>query len=554
MTKVSALNRIVKRVASTKTMGRVIGVDVNKGKILTKSGWFSTIGKDIRYYEVTENDVVVECDGLLTRVKDTASKKAINIQIAYDINIIRGQEEKFILAVYRGDSIQELIEEKIDTWIKEFSRNQFINDVNFIESFYSLKPTLQKFITQKAQEGLGVTIYPYLTLEGEENLDIYKPISDNFFIRVKDFDEEISMKFDIGLEVIDGNDRIKAILNYNRLSNLKAVIQNEIQKYTARNVSLHKFCYELNTTVKQNIIEAIDPILAKEGRRTAYLSLNAEVNRLKIEETPLIKHDTKCEIKDSKEAIKVENRVIMSLFDLGKFRQQNVDNIQRWVYTRLDKIVQDIFFERTRIDLLDTLEDDRIIIKDKLAELAKSIGFNVKHLAFLPDLDELDLLRGFDVESDIQRFKTQDSRVDIELELKIYAKAKKIKDIREYLNDGADKFKNRVQSVALKVVEKTTRELQPAEIYASSFEVKNGIDTKLKTAIADELKQAFQLEDITVNIIFHATKIAKRVHALQSQFPEFLFSVTPFVNGEKIEIKYKVAYKVERVEDLRERF
>ena len=544
----TALDRIIKRVPSAKKMGKVISVDAKTGQILSKSSWFSKIGKDLRHYEVTERNISVECEGLVTKVKDFATKKAINIQVAYDISLIKGSEEKLVLAIYQGDNPTEVIEERLDSWIKEFSKQQLMDDVNFIENFYSLKRDLIRHLTQKASDELGVNLLPYLTLEGEEKLDIHKPKSNNFFIRVKDYDEPISMKFEVGLEVKDGDERIKAILNYNRIPRLEGIIQNEITKFTTHHCTLHEFCYGLNDSVKQKIIRIIDPILAKEGRRTAYLSLSAETERLKIDETPLLTHETKCKIKDSQPEIKVENRVIMNLIDLGKFRQQNVESIQHWVSTRLDKIVQDIFFERTRIDLLDTLDDDRNAIREKLSKVAESIGFEVKHLAFVPDLDELTLLNGFDTESDKENFKTQDSRVDINLELKIYAKVGQIKDVTAFLNDGTEKFKAKVLSEAQKVVERKLREKLPAEIYASSFEVNNSIDIQLKESIAEELHRIFKLEDITVNLIFHANEIAIKVRQLQKEFPSFTFFVTPFVNGEYIKVEYIVAYNVERVD------
>jgi len=524
-------------------------ININNGEVLKSKPLAAGFrGIDLRYYVVSAQNNA-ECEGYVCKVRDIVTRHSINIQVDYDVSCPVGSEEKVASTLCRGDNPKIVLEECIEVYLKEFNRIKRNQDVNFIFSFYSLKEELRQFISNKVKTDTGLDFHPYISIEKEvEKLKTIPLSSDKFPIRVKDYDNDIPIEYKVGLEVVNDDKKVNAILKYNNISSLESILQNEINKVLSKECTLHELCFKFDTEVKPKLVDKINFILEPEGRQISYIKFDLILSDIIVPEAPTFKHTTECEIKDSAQyPIEVQNRVIMNLDDIGKLKRANIDSgkggLEDWLKYTLDKIVQDVFFERTRIDLLYSLEEDKKAIKNRLEEETKKIGFSIRHLAFLPNLKELELLDGFKFDNSTS-YKTKDTRIKIKLNTIINGKVHDFEDIEHYL--GYNKFKEKLLNKAKDIIEQEIREKQPSEIFASAYEGENSIDKVLASKVKKSIEQEFKLtSDTKVSILFLETDLTKRMYALQSKFPEFKVKIKPH-DSNKV-IPYKVSYKIKGV-------
>lgn len=544
MPNINSLDRIIRLIDSTDkptspNEKRII-IDLNNMEILQRPPVFSW-GKDLRYYLVSSQNNV-ECEGLVCKVRDSTKKHAVNIVIDYDVSCPNGSEEYVVKALCNGDNPKIVLETHIERWVKAFNRLKRSQEINLITSFFTERKQLQQYITEQAAQETGLELYPSISLEGEENLEVIKKTSECFPIRVKDFDADISVKYKVGWEVLEDEHKINAILNYNHLSKLHLITRDEVEKFLIRECTLHQLCYEFDQFVKPQLIYNIDQKLIKEGRKIAYIKFELGIHDLIVTETPMIVHDTECKLKDSEASVKVKNRVLMQLDDLGKFRKAKIADLEPWLSFKLDKVVQKVFFERDRIDLLRNLENDKSLIQNYLQKETRKIGYSVQHLAFLPDLEELTLLQGFKIDNK-SSYRTKDNQVKIKVEITIHSKVKSFEGIESYLKDGVDQFKAKIIDRSKNIIEQKIREQYPSDIYASEFEGENAIDKLLEGELTAYLENTFQLVDTRVSILLYLnTDIIKRINGLKAAFPNFEVEVTP--HNISLTVPYKISYDI----------
>lgn len=547
MPNVNPIDRVIRMVdsnykPSNPNENRIV-IDTSKAEVLQKTPLFSW-GKPLRYY-IVSNQNNIECEGLECKIRDISTKNSVNVLIDYDISCPQGSEEKVVRALYNGDNPKIVLDDHIVRWVKEFNRSKRSDGINLITSFFNEKSNLQQFITGKAKTEIGIDLHPYISLEGEESLEVINIKSENFPVRVKDFDSKISLKYEAKLDVLQNKQKINAIISDNQLSKLDMIIKNEIEKFLMQECGLHQFCYELDDKIKPEIEERINSKLKQKGRKISYIKFDPQISDLIVSvDPPMIIHNTKCKIKDSQNDIEVINRVLMKLDNLGKFRKSKIESLEEWLKSKLNKVVQEVFFERDRIDLLRNLKNDESLIQDYLQNGAEKIGYSVKHLAFHPDLEELSLKQGFKVQNK-SSYRTKDNRIKIKLEVVVNAKIKDFDGIEEHLKDGVKKFKKKIKDASKSIIEPVIRELHPSDIYASAFEGENSIENQLKSKVKKSLEESFKLIETKVSLLFLDTDLTKRIHGLQAAFPVFEIDVTPL--GTSLIVPYKVSYIIKGV-------
>lgn len=547
MPNVNPLDRVIRMVDSndkpSKPNENRIIIDASKAEILQKDPMFSW-GKPLRYY-IVSNQNNIECEGLECKIRDVSTKNSVNVLIDYDISCPIGSEEKVVRALYNGDNPKIVLDEYINRWIKEFNHSKRSDGINLVTSFFNEKSSLQEFITGKAKTEVGVDLHPYISLEGEEQLEVINIKSDNFPIWVKDFDSKIFLKYEAKLDVLQNKYKINAILDNNHLSKIEKIIKNEIEKFLIQECNLHQFCYELEDKIKPVIEEKINLKLKDGGRKISYIKFDPQISDLvAVVDPPMITQNTNCKIKDSQKDIEVINRVLMKLDNLGKFRKSKIESLEEWLKSKLKKVVQEVFFERDRIDLLRNLKNDEDLIQDYLQSEAEKIGYSVKHLAFLPDLEELSLKQGFKV-ANKSSYRTKDNRINIRLEVIINAKIEDFNGIEEHLKDGVKKFKKKIKETSKSIIEPVIREHNPSDIYASAFKGENSIENQLKSKLKESLEDSFRLVETKVSLLFLDTDLTKRIYGLQAAFPVFQVDVTPLRTS--LIVPYKVSYIIKGV-------
>lgn len=547
MTKTNQLNRVIKIVSSkyksTNRNEKVIIIDYKNAKTLNKKPLLS-LGKDLRYYSVI-TDRNIFCEGPVCNLRNIEKKHSLNIKIDFEICCLKGNEEKLVTAIYDKESPKIAIEECIEKWIYNFNKDRRNDKVDLISSFYDELPSIKEDITNKALAELGIELQPFISVQGSENLKPITGQSEYFPIRVNDYDNDINIKYEFRLELLDNNNKINAILNYYLLPDLKSLIKNKIENFLIKECSLHEFCFEFNNKIKPTIIERINTAIEIHGRRISYIKFDLQIDDILIPESPLIPHRSKYTIKDTPIPIEVDNSVLMDLVNIGLYKRAAIEDLEKWIKNKLDKITQEIFFDYSRLRLLNKIKDVKKNIEQKLQKECSKIGYNIKYLTSLPNMDELSLKQGFKVKSQTS-FKTRDSRMKIKVDIAINGKLLEFEGMDEHLINGVDEFKNKIITTSEDIIDQEIREIHPVDIFKSAFEGENSIDNQLKKQVTEKLIEVYNLSDIRVSILFQENIISKRIRELKAEFPNFHLDVIPDKTG--IRIPYQITYQILGVE------
>lgn len=394
MSQIYHLDQVIQRLQSLtlpkidSAIEKIVIIDAKKGKILLKEPWMR-LGRDLRRYLVsTQNTAEWKTD---CEIKDVSTEEPITINISCKAHCELKNEDKLVLALSKGDNPDITLNELIKKWIREFKDNREKEGIAFIQEYFKQREELRKYIKNKAHEevGLHLTVLR-LSLWLEDELKPLPISSEDFFpVRVRDYNDELSLRFKTELR-IDEENKIKAILHYNQLPELKTLIEEQIQKFLLENCILHEFCYELNSSIRQKLVEVLHEILKSKGRKIAFLFLESAGIPPLPESFLSIERDVKCKInKESPTPITVKHSLLMDLNNVGKYIAANIDNLEDWVEDKLNQITQKILFERTYVDILLDFEPDKDKIKQEMQKEAQNIGYSVMQLIVVPDLEPI---------------------------------------------------------------------------------------------------------------------------------------------------------------------
>lgn len=527
---------------------KLIIVDANSKKVLPKEPLFS-IGKDIKKFLISTRNTAI-CEGPEPfPIKDLATGKSITIKTLYEVSCSPGKEHKLALSCLDGEHPESILNKLIETSIRDFARNKKNAGIDFVQEFFRLKTDLMREISKSVLEGMGLNIDLKITLEYENQLAPYTITTQGFFpVYVKDCNDELNLKFKTELHVIEDN-KIEAILSFTKLNKLENLIKSTAKDFLLKEITLHQFYYDLNGKVRNRLITAIDEILYQQGRRVAVLSL--ESTSISVpDDTKPIKHNVKCEIKGYSESITVEHKLLLSIDDLGKFKASRITDIDEWARKELDKATQSVFFDKTYAEII--LEFDPDEIRNDIRSKAQLVGYSVKQLIIIPNLEPLKLRDGFIIDHK-GKFATHDSRVEVGLNVVISGAIRNLKELGMYLTPKT-KILDDIEEAISKEVQKLMHGIEPERFYMrfnfSDIEGETPVEQELRKAIFDMLQQRFFVEDIHVTLKIMETELTERFQKLQENSP-YYFDIKAFPlreGGRREEITFRVGYEILRVD------
>lgn len=143
--------------------------------------------------------------------------------------------------------------------------------------YYDFSEELRSYLCKKADDEVGLFMQCSLSLKYENELKEYKIDSENFPVRVKDFADELSLKFSTGLSVSEKN-KIFAILNYPYLNELEPLVREHIKEKIKKDITYHDFASKLNSGVKRRLTRSLNKLLEKKGRKVAWIKLQSNID------------------------------------------------------------------------------------------------------------------------------------------------------------------------------------------------------------------------------------------------------------------------------------
>lgn len=527
---------------------KLIIVDANSKKVLPKEPLFS-IGKDIKRFLISTRNTAI-CEGPEPfPIKDLATGKSITIKTLYEVSCSPGKEHKLALSCLDGEHPESILNKLIEASIRDFARNKKSAGVDFIQEFFRLKTDLMREISKNVLEGMGLNIDLKVTLEYENQLAPYTITTRGFFpVYVKDCNDELNLKFKTELHVIEEN-KIEAILSFTRFNKLENLIKSTVKDFLLKEITLHQFYYDLNGKVRNRLITAIDEILYQQGRRVAVLSLESTSISVQDDAKP-IKHNVECEIKGYSESITVEHKLLLSLEDLGRFKASRIADIDEWARKELDKATKSVFFDKTYAEII--LEFDPDEIRNDIRSKAQLVGYSVKQLIIIPNLEPLKLRDGFIIDHK-GKFATHDSRVEVGLNIVTSGVIRNLKGLGKYLTPKT-RILDDIEEALSKEVQKLMHGIEPERFYMrfnyTDIEGETPVDQELRRAITEMLQQKFLVEDVHVTLKIMETELTERFQKLQQNSP-YYFDITAFPlrdGGRREQVTFKVELEILRVD------
>lgn len=533
---------------------KIVIIDIDTGKIQAKPSFWS-MGQELRYYIISPYNTA-ESTTFTVQIRDFTSQNSINLLVNYELSCLDNSQknaEKIVKAIYEGDHPEQVLNEKIKSWIKSCAK-EVGNDI-FINSFYTLNRLgqLQGQINEQAEQ-IGFSINVNVRLENEEFLKSFLVQSqpDYFPVKVQDYPKALSLRFNAQLD-IDETEKIQALLGLPHLHQFSKIIQEEISQYILAEITLHEFASELNGRIKEELIKRINISLTqnKLGRKIAFLDLFAIRSELPSpNETPPIGINISCQIKSFPRPILVKNTLVLNLEDLALYLKAGRPDLEVWAEQKLDKIIKDIFFKRTYTEILLDLKRDEIAIKNKVEAEAQAIGYSIEQLLVIPNLKELELKDRFIIDQD-NLFMTSDSDISVKLKTVVTGRIDDLSKIRKYLDPDID-VKERIQGCVKEIMYYTILTISPQQMIMGFYNDKIGEET-IEDHIRKKLKNAleeFHISDLQISFKPLETSMKTRLNKLKKGHHSFSMKVLSFVGGGKQEpVKFVGRYQITGVNE-----
>ncbi|MEK8016135.1 MAG: hypothetical protein VSS75_004645 [Candidatus Parabeggiatoa sp.] len=512
---------------------RVI-IDAKKGEVLPKKPLISF--RDLRCYLVSTQNYA-NCEVWGCQIKHIATARAVSFNITYRASCESGKEADIVKLLFKGPNPQEVLGQFFKQYLQDFALKN--NGGHFIDDYFSgWQEKAEAYLNKRANQEIDLNLELRISLTDADKIKPLQIQSDSFPVRVKDYAEEMNLKIKEAMLQVNEDNKINIIATNERSSELQALLQEKIGAFLRENVTLHEFCDQLESRLREKLIHHLNNVLLERGRKISALYLeSSDIVALRPKEAPLFKYEIDCTIKDSPTPICVEHDVLMQLNDLGKYWAAKIEDLETWFKEQVKTITQTMLLEQRYADLiLDFDSKDAQIehdIKKAVEQKANSIGYAIKHLFVIPNLDPIIIKREGISFEETNEFVTYDARVRVRLSIVVEAEINRIENIKPYLHPQTkllDEFKKVVTEQARLIIHK----IEPERFYMRFWPSPDNpnevsVEQELKKGISDKLKDVFQLENITITPKRDSKDdpLAERLHALQEGFHDFTVETFP---------------------------
>ena len=236
---------------------KLVAIDKKTGKLLKKS-FFNQFLKDAEYYLV--------CSGTQANYEFIYSEKSgfsftIKSQVSCNIENAEKIAEALCLETHPGIKLEQEITTYIRDFIREY-REELLN--NFSEDEDKAKKKLEDCIAGNVRKKIFLKIDDVQVSLDESKLKPHIIENQHFTILVNDCNEELDLELRAEL-IVDPENKIKAIFNYEKRNVLTKFVKESIKNYLHDNISLQKFYYELSFSVYEELKKYLNSVLKEQG-------------------------------------------------------------------------------------------------------------------------------------------------------------------------------------------------------------------------------------------------------------------------------------------------
>lgn len=555
MSQIFPLDRIIKRVETPdppveNARGeRLVIVDARRGRecVLDEKP-FWTLGRDLRYFIVSAAGSA-ECLGPTCSVRDLPTGRTIEVAIRYEARCASGGERALALELGCHDNPQLHLNRLLETWAQELLREQKREGEDVIAGFPRVKPLLERRLMDRARP-IGLDLEVVTGIKGEDELKTVQVHSVPFSVKLSDSDSDVLIRLQAELDVRP-EQRIEAVLRRGKISELESKVRERTQAFMVEQVTLNDVYFDLKDGVRSRLKEVLDEMLAREGRSVTHLVLEA-VGLEDVDRNLTIEYPVSCKIKDPAEKVLLNNTLLLTLDDLGRWRLSRFSTLDEWCDRVLAPIAREEMFDLSYLDLLLDFSSTEAKIKGLVNRKAAEVGYSVHHHVVLPDLPPLELPKGFRVELE-DELPTLDSRIEVGLQVVIDGKIPDLRKIEYLLSPRVDVLRE-MKRVVLDEIKRVMHGVHPERFYMrfehSDVADESPVEEEIREAIRQKVVEAFAVEKPTIVLKRKETPLTKRATDLCKGHHSFQLVCAPLRSGGGEEvIPFVVFFEVLGVRD-----
>jgi hypothetical protein len=505
--------------------GKIVMIDRKTKTRLLKKPPSWGFWKDVDYFLVFRESVKRE--GLTHDIDDFENDRTIQIQIDYQATCLQNREEEVVVALYDSDTLPSVVlENKIIGWVKAFTTRW---EREFIDNYQEKIKELQNNMEKRAEREVFLSIKFRLT----SNIQLPSSLligPQKFSVQVTDYPKNLDCEVDGELGVLDQKTA------HNRRDRLEAIVEREIKSYMAKYVKLHDYYFGSDEQLIPGIKTYLDGVFASQGRQVERLFIKREKPSFSNDVREVTK-EVKYQVQERSEPVTIVSTLQMELQDAGQYVATGTPNLEKWVQRELDNIIPRVLFGMKYIDLLLSFQPKEADIKDYMEKQAKSIGYSLRALLSVPNLEQLKLLKNFDIDVPGTQFPTKIDQAEVKLEISVTVRIQNLKDIEIYLNQQQD-VKQLMREAILNETKRFLRSIEPEGFYMRfgfTVEGEKGVEQNLIELLTEKLSNEFKATVIKVDLKRLNTDITDRLRELEKSLPEgFEFEISPLSGGEPI--------------------
>jgi len=549
MSQVYPLDKVIRRSEEQGTAvrpagERVVMIDARYGTHLPKKSFFSRA--DPRYYVVsTADDPSHIAKGRIAAVRLQDLEHTVSVSAEYQVRCRAGNEVRAAVSLF-DDSLAPgaVLDKHLTRWIMELGDR----GIPLLVHNYLADPTaLAAKISARAMGDTGLDITVRLSLDAEEGLKTAVVSRDHLRVLVRDYqDEEQDLGFRITIE-IDEAARPAAILQYHRSSEIEPLVVRELLRFFRQQVGMQTFCTELNSAaVRNGLAQHLDLALTPFGRKVAACRLTSKPSGLLFFDEG--QHDIACKLHEYPTPIVISNRVQMTLKDVALYKASKMPPLKEWRQKKLEQRVHEELFSAQYIEVLIRFQKFEDNIRRYLDEEAAAIGYEIKQLITIPDLEPIKLKDPFTIDV-TGTFETRLTNFHVKLQAVVTTRIANLESVEHFLN-----YQQNVPKLMEEAILAEARQYlhgtDPQRFYMR-FNYADGnertVEQELTEKIRQRLIERFRCEVIEVVLKVVDTEIIERLRSFQERICPFVVPIETLNGWETI--TFRGNFQVEGVDE-----
>lgn len=536
MAQIYPLDRVIQRVDADfpvpkDSSQRLVTMDARTGRAVPRPRLFGW--GEYRHYVVSNrNDphhhAHLEFEPL--RIPDV--KHPVDVRVTAQVSCEAGNEEKLAEALFDPAAPPfEALERRVHGWLLD----QAGDDVPaFVARCIHEREALQAEFAAALLRETGLRARFALALDAEDALKTER-VDTHLAVAASDYDEEQDLGIRLDLEV-DERRRAEAILHHPRRHELDGLVTDEVKAFIRRNVSLQEYADGFATgPVRDALVRHLNAVLAPVGRKAGVLVLQTKA--VPVQPSPPREIRVRCKVLEYPELIVIANKVLLRLADMARYHSAGSPELDGWLRSTLDALVPQVLFDARYIDLLIRFGPWEERIRKGLEEAAEAIGYEIRHIITVPDLEQIRLRAPFPIERE-GTFQTRLRNVEAKLQVVISACIPNLERIEDLLNRRED-VRARMEEAVLAALRERLHAIEPERFYMRFAFTdprvpgeRQSVEAELTKLVRDRLQAApFHAEVLSIVIKQLDTELAERFNRLQNGICPFSMVIESYHGG-----------------------